>query len=1227
MNHRNPSLRQSFRLSTSVRLGVAAVAACFITAPVLSNPVNPTVVNGTASFSQTANVLTVTNSNGAIINWDKFSINAGETTHFAQTAASSSVMNRVLNDPTAIYGTLSSNGRVFLVNPAGIMVGPGGRVDTAGFVASTLNIRNEDFLAGRNLFVNDGTARDIVNQGEIRTPAGGSVYLIGSNVSNEGIITTPKGETILAAGATVSLIDSATPGVKVDITGATGNSTNLGEITAEAGRIGIVGVIVRNSGTLNASSVVNEGGRVFLKASQDAYVDGNGRIVTTGTRGGKVEVLGNRVAVMDNASIEASGSYGGGSIKVGGDYQGNNPEIQNGTITFFGTGASLKADATEVGDGGTVIVWADDTTRAYGNISARGGALGGDGGFVEVSGKNYLEYRAFTDTRAPFGTTGRLLLDPVNITILDSGAPSNLMPYWSPASEIDSSIGWDVIAAQLLITSVTITTSPYGGNIFFQQSTPWTYNSSNQLEFHALGLGMIDGNWGGSPGGQPTTGLMLTNTSTTSTGDIRFFAYADVFLGNGRIITGGSGQISSSNGSVGIGYFEALNGFQASAKYSIWDNNWQTPGAINIESSGQIYLTSAYGAAPGSTCTTWCSAIQVDTAGAPTSIYATVGSSALNGGIGIHHLGDLPSNVSLVDYSTNSFYNEVSLHATGNMNLGTGHFLQSNGGGIHVEAGGNINVGSANFYGGPSELTFFAGGSLTVNQQLQAYSGAFYPFLGFAAGSVISVNAPLISGGNIGMVTGVSKAVLENIDSPAQFMALTTSSGTINVNANITAAGMAGFAANAINITGASVAATNGAWLFASGGATTLSGSSMSSTNGFLGINGTSVAVSNSTLNGAYGVGILGGIGATTINSSSLATSQGWLGVSGNTVSITNSQLSAAYGMGVGSHGADGSCEITGTCGFWGFFESNSYGGSVDSGTTTLTVPPYNPVPSLDISGSTLTASNGWLDVASSGNMVITNSTLSSPTPSTSFTYVDPMTSQTVTYTYSNGTFLGAQGNMILTNTSVSAGADVWLAAVGDIRLNSGSSVVAGTDVSVTLGGATSTLYVNDTAGLPVSRVWAKSPSTIHLDFFARSTGGVVIDGMPGSTTTAGGSGFYVGATPVPASPGSGLQVAYSAPAIVIDPCVTSPDLCKLTEPTKPPIDPAPITFEITGPGGTQLVGDLDSTVGGTEGSFGGEEGSKDEKDEKAKKDKKSDEAKDERKDEKRDQKKVAQCT
>ena len=417
MNHNNHFRSDSSRLTKAVRLGLVAVGAWFFAAEVLSNPVNPTVVNGTASFNQAGNVLTVTNSNGAIINWDKFSIQRGETTHFAQTSASSSVMNRVLNDPTVIYGTLSSNGRVFLVNPAGIMVGPGGRVDTAGFVASTLNIRNEDFLAGRNLFVNDGNAKDVINQGEIKTPAGGSVYLIGTNVGNESIITTPQGETILAAGATVSLIDSATPGVKVDITGAEGNVTNLGTITAEAGRIGIAGVIIRNSGILNASSLVSDGGRIFLKASQDAYVDGNGHIVATGT-GGSVEILvGNGLSVADNASIDVSGTIGGKLLLDSGNIALHNVGMPVNAVVVSGSVSLNPASGVlaVTSSNGAIINW-DKFSIQPGEATL----------FLQASTSSAVLNRVLGDPLAIYGklksSTGRVwLVNPAGIMVGPGG--------------------------------------------------------------------------------------------------------------------------------------------------------------------------------------------------------------------------------------------------------------------------------------------------------------------------------------------------------------------------------------------------------------------------------------------------------------------------------------------------------------------------------------------------------------------------------------------------------------------------------------------------------------------------------------------------------------------------------------------------------------------------------------------------------------------------------------
>ena len=377
------------------RILAAAVSTCFSTCFIAgveatNLPTGGVVANGNANFNQVGNTLNITNSNGTIINWNSFSIGNGYTTNFIQPSVSSSVLNRVLSaDPSVILGSLTSNGRVFLINPNGILVGAGARIDVAGFTASTLNLSDANFLANKLQFeatpAGANPAGSVINHGSITTPSGGSVYLVAPNVSNDGIIHTPQGEVILAAGQTITLLDTSTPGVSVEITGAEGNATNLGTVVAEAGRIGIAGVIVKNSGTLSASSATTQGGRVFLKASQDAYVDGNGRITTTGTKGGSVEVLGDRVAVMDNAAIDASGTNGGGTVLIGGDYQGKNAAIQNSTITYFGPNASINANATDNGNGGKVIVWANDTTRAYGSIEAKGGPNGGNGGFEEDS--------------------------------------------------------------------------------------------------------------------------------------------------------------------------------------------------------------------------------------------------------------------------------------------------------------------------------------------------------------------------------------------------------------------------------------------------------------------------------------------------------------------------------------------------------------------------------------------------------------------------------------------------------------------------------------------------------------------------------------------------------------------------------------------------------------------------------------------------------------------------
>jgi hypothetical protein len=134
----------------------------------------------------------------------------------------------------------------------------------------------------------------------------------------------------------------------------------------------------------------------------------------------RAQVLADTVTLTDGAAIDASGATGGGEILIGGDYQGMNPEVLNAWSTTLAAGASVRADAFDNGDGGRIIVWADDTTRFAGAVSARGGSNGGDGGFIEVSGKRILDFRGTADTSAPQGRTGMLLLDPTNIFIADT---------------------------------------------------------------------------------------------------------------------------------------------------------------------------------------------------------------------------------------------------------------------------------------------------------------------------------------------------------------------------------------------------------------------------------------------------------------------------------------------------------------------------------------------------------------------------------------------------------------------------------------------------------------------------------------------------------------------------------------------------------------------------------------------------------------------------------------
>ncbi len=161
------------------------------------------------------------------------------------------------------------------------------------------------------------------------------------------------------------------------------------------------------------------GGTIHIKAKNKVAVSGKAQItaVSETGKGGQIQITGDKVGLLGQVRLDASGAAGGGEILAGGDYQGKNPAVKNARVTYVGKGARLSADATKQGKGGRIIVWADDTTRYHGRISAKGGQISGDGGFVEVSGKRYLAFRGKVDVAAPKGRAGTLLLDPNDLCI------------------------------------------------------------------------------------------------------------------------------------------------------------------------------------------------------------------------------------------------------------------------------------------------------------------------------------------------------------------------------------------------------------------------------------------------------------------------------------------------------------------------------------------------------------------------------------------------------------------------------------------------------------------------------------------------------------------------------------------------------------------------------------------------------------------------------------------
>jgi filamentous hemagglutinin family protein len=319
--------------------------------------------------------------NRAAIDWQSFSIGRSESVIFKQPSSASVALNQVVGpNPSEIYGSLQANGHVFLINPAGVTFARGAQVDVAGLVASTLNISNADFMAGRYVFSGGAGAGRVVNEADIRMKDGAYVAFLGNQVMNSGSITANRGSVALAAGEAMVLdfngdgllsvkVNAAAAGAKIDHSGVIQADGGMVIMSAQA-KNALLDTVLNVEGIVSAKGVVERDGYVYLDGGQSGVTAVSGTLDASasvaGRKGGDIRVLGEYVGLFGHAKLDASGAGGGGTVLVGGDYQGTNPAVSNARGTYVGPDALIKADAIHEGDAGKVIVWADDTTRFYG---------------------------------------------------------------------------------------------------------------------------------------------------------------------------------------------------------------------------------------------------------------------------------------------------------------------------------------------------------------------------------------------------------------------------------------------------------------------------------------------------------------------------------------------------------------------------------------------------------------------------------------------------------------------------------------------------------------------------------------------------------------------------------------------------------------------------------------------------------------------------------------------
>jgi filamentous hemagglutinin family protein len=763
---------------------VAAGSLVLLASTAYGLPQGASVKSGSVSISQpTANTMQIDqHTPKTIINWQGYSILTGEAVQYVQPGASSIALNRVIGvDPSYIYGQLSGNGQIWVINPNGLLVGPNAKIETGSFLGSTLNISDRNFLAGNYTFTNPSASSlgSIVNSGDIIALKGGYVALVSPSVTNGGKIIANAGNVVLASGEEMTLNFSGNNLISLVVDKATQNAlgiANTGTIIANGGTVllsarvasDILKNVVNNTGIIEAKSLVDREGQIILDGGDAGIVANSGTLDVSsrgpGAQGGSIGIFGQYVGLFDGAKVNASGDAGGGTILIGGNFHGSGPE-PNASMTYVGSNVTISADAITSGNGGKVAVWSDNGTTFLGSISAKGGAQGGDGGFVEVSGKNYLDFNGLVNTLAPMGHAGTLLLDPAEISIEHGsrGTDTSITvtgegPFTNTSSGGGSVLMDGTINSQLNYNNVTVTTTtndivinntagtvsiypvnsdgnPAGSNSStltlnsaanISWNGAWSYTNNGQLTLYASG-GTISGGTNVLTIGGSSPLLMQAASGIGS------FSTPVVTSGVSSLAAGtGTGGISLSNSGSDVTITALTNPVTGGTVNGL---STSASGDIQLINNGAIIITAPISAAGGDVYLT---------ASGPSGWISESASGLMYGGGGEGYFGSISTTGTLYTSSvagqdleganTVSFFNAVN----GTVGGGGSNFIALNNTAPLLTITGINDMPGL----GPSVTNY---GSIAITGPIQGYGGGVYLTASGPSGSITESGGGLIS--------------------------------------------------------------------------------------------------------------------------------------------------------------------------------------------------------------------------------------------------------------------------------------------------------------------------------------------------------------------------------------------------------------------------------------------------------------------------------------------------